>query len=230
MWFVQVKQELNQKPIHARSPRGDGAAVVQNPPSLTILLILAITAGCNVPPPGGIPKEPLPFGGTVDEITLQQEQNAELAKMIVYAHEFEINLQEDASHRAAAEKSASTFDYHSAIRPRGIRLTPSGEDHVKKIAEVLRNHDQNGALTYAVIERSESSKRWDTQHRYPVHQNNELDALRREVVVRALESMGVVDADQLVIVAPAYPTGLSATEAIDAYWQSTNSFGRDVRR
>ncbi|WP_146519209.1 hypothetical protein [Stieleria varia] len=191
--------------------------------SIALILSIAtlISIGCSVPMPGGGVMVPEVLGSKVDEIHRQQEQNAELAKLIIYAHEFEMNLQEDPARRAASEKSDSTFSYYGEVRPRGLRLTPAGEDHVKKIAEVLRNGQQNGALTHAVIERSQTSKRWDTEHQYPVHRNSELDAMRRAVVVRALESLGVIDADELVIVAPAFPTGLDAPEAAAAYRNAT---------
>jgi hypothetical protein len=98
---------------------------------------------------------------------------------------------------------------------------------VKEIAEFLLNSQQYDSHIYVVVERSETSKRWATKHHYPVHRNAELDALRRLVVVTALESLGVVNAEELVVIAPAYPTGMNAVEASSAYQNSQRIQGRN---
>jgi hypothetical protein len=155
--------------------------------------------------------QPQTLGASVDEANRQQEENAELAKMIIYSHEFESNLN-DESQATGDESEQENFRYVPAQRPRGFRLTPDGQDHVRQIAKVLI--DQGDAFrTPVIVERSRTSKHWDTKHHYPVHFNDELDAMRREVVVAALFNLGVADAEELVIVAPAFPTGLSAAEA-----------------
>jgi hypothetical protein len=191
-------------------------------------LIASLGSGCGTPFPGGSVIEPSIVGSRVDEINQLQEENAELAKLIIYCHEFEINLQESLLDKAPEKQSASTFRFNPPTRPRGIRLTPAGEDHVKEIAEFLLNSQHYDTHIFAVVERSETSKRWATTHHYPVHRNAELDALRRLVVVTALESMGVVNAEEVVVIAPAFPTGMSATEASSAYQNSQRTQGRNL--
>jgi hypothetical protein len=93
------------------------------------------------------------------------------------------------------------------------RLNTGGEDHVKQIAARLLG----GQDAQVVVERSMSSPRADTEHHYPVHPNPELDMRRRDLVVRALRAMGVVDADERVVVAPAFAQGITGNEAEAAY-------------
>ena len=51
-----------------------------------IALIAAFCSGCGVPFPGGSVIEPAILGSTVDEINQLQEENAELAKLIIYCN------------------------------------------------------------------------------------------------------------------------------------------------
>ena len=148
-----------------------------------------------------------------------QEENAELAKLIVYAHEFEINLQP----QRLVDKSRDTFGYSPEVRPHGLRLTVAGEDHVRQIAKILLGHEYFDTHPNVVVEQSETSKLWATKHQYPVHRNPELDQVRRADVVAALTSLGVQDAEQFVVIASAFPTGLSAVEAAQAYEQTLDS-------
>lgn len=190
----------------------------------------ACAGGCRGHLPGGNVIEPQVLGTQTDHINRLQEENAELAKLIIYSHEFEINLQEDGSARAADEKSNSTFDYHAPIRPQGFRLTEAGLDHVRQIADVLRSFEFSDHPPSVVVERSETSKRWDTEHHYPVYQNEELDEARRMVVVGVLETLGVPDANEIVVIAPAFPMGLNAREASAAYQRAMwrNDSGRQA--
>ena len=80
-----------------------------------------------------------------------------------------------------------------------------------------------------IVERSRTSKRWETIHEYPVHFNDELDKLRREMVVEVLRAFGIVNADDLVVVAPAYPTGLNAREAGAAYFNALGNWNQGNR-
>jgi len=93
------------------------------------------------------------------------------------------------------------------------RLNTGGEDHVKQIAARLLG-GQDAAV---VVERSMSSPRPDTEFQYPVHPNPELDMRRRDIVVRSLLAMGVNDADERVVVAPAFAQGMTGNEAEAAY-------------
>jgi hypothetical protein len=49
--------------------------------------------------------------------------------------------------------------------------------------------------------------------------NPELDMRRREVVVRALDKMGIPDADTRVVIAPAFAEPLTSSEAQAAFFQ-----------
>lgn len=103
-------------------------------------------------------------------------------------------------------------------------LNLGGEDHVKQIAARL----QAGQDALVVVERSMTSPLADTQHHYPVHPNPELDLRRREIVVRCLAAMGTADADQRVVVAPAFAPGITGNEAEAAYRQGLGGAGFDV--
>jgi hypothetical protein len=122
------------------------------------------------------------------------------------------------------ERNAEASDfvvYMHEFKLNEIRLNRAGEDHIKQIAErLLAGQDYP-----VVVERSMSKAREDTEYQYPVHPNPELDMLRREVVVRALIALGVHDADQRVVVAPAFATGYKATEAAGAYMRGIQGFG-----
>lgn len=105
--------------------------------------------------------------------------------------------------------------YQHEFEKNAVRLNTDGEDHVKQLAARLLA----GQDTLVVVERSRMTARPDTEYRYPIHTNPELDNQRRELLVLALSSMGVADAEERVIVAPAYATGFEATEAAQAYQQ-----------
>jgi hypothetical protein len=178
---------------------------------------------------------PQALGTWVDQINCQQEENAEHAKMIVYMHEFESNVHDTLDVSPSDAKQQEHFRFTPTQRQRGYRLTPDGQDHVRRIAVTLLTR-ADATPSPVIVERSRSTKKWETQHQYPVHFNDELDVLRRDVVVAALESFGVANASELVIVAPAYPTGLGAVEAAAAYRNSVeqsalqgNSFGNGRR-
>lgn len=105
------------------------------------------------------------------------------------------------------------------------RLNTDGEDHVRQIAARLLA----GLDAPVVIERSMTAVREETEFKYPIHPNSELDLQRREVLVLSLTAMGISDADQRVVVAPAYVPGMKATEAAAAYQrgfgQQNNGWG-----
>jgi hypothetical protein len=155
------------------------------------------------------PTEPRPLGSIVDQMNELQEHNAERAKLVIYNHEFELNKPEW-EHRLNRPYDGP---------PRGFRLTPSGQDHVRQIASILAETGED----MVVIERNQTSLREATEYKYSVHYGDKLDLERREIVVQALESLGVPDAKNRVIVAPAFSEGLESAEAASAYAQS---FGR----
>lgn len=175
-----------------------------------VVLDLMMLAGCRALPPGGSPIVPVPLGSVVDEANRMQEENAEPAKFIVYCHEFELNKPFELPNDIA---DSPEFQRVPQSILRGFRLNPFGQDHVKMIAYEL----SQGSYPQVVVERSRTSKQWLTRHRYPVHWNAELDEHRRQIVIAALESFGVQDPAKMVVVAPAYPFGLDAEEAAQAY-------------
>jgi hypothetical protein len=98
-------------------------------------------------------------------------------------------------------------------------LNMAGEDHVKQVAARL----VSGQDAKVVVERSMTSARDDTEFQYPVHPNPELDMRRRDVVVRSLAALGVSDADERVMVAPAFAQGITGNEAEAAYARGLSS-------
>lgn len=108
---------------------------------------------------------------------------------------------------------ASKFVVYGHEFQRGVaRLNTGGEDHVKQIAARL----QEGVPFPVVIERSMNSPA-PSEYQYPVHPNPALDNERRAVVIAALRLMGVEDAEQRVVVAPAFTESATEQEAEAAY-------------
>jgi hypothetical protein len=197
--------------------------------TVSMMVATAALVGCHAQPPGGSPIETIMLGSTLDEINRQQEENAEAAKFVIYMHEFEINI--PLTHPNGTESQVEDFEFIAPERVRGFRLTPYGEDHVARIAYELVMEQQSGANHWpmwdVVIERSETSRVWDTRHHYPVHFNPELDEARRQTVVAALTAFGVQNADELVVVAPAFSEGMEAGEAAAAYGSSRFGFNNN---
>lgn len=159
---------------------------------LCSLSALLAAAGCSTPALFYQPPPPPAMLGTqVDQINLMQEENAEASKFVIYQHEFQLNK----------TREDGTVE--------GTRLNEYGQDHLRRIAENMRN----GAPYPIVVERSETSAKAGTKYNYPVHYNADLDLKRREVVVRALTRMGIADADTRVVVAPAFAQPLTGNEA-----------------
>lgn len=193
--------------------------------------IALVSVGCRLQPPGGAPLQPGPLGSVVDEANRTQEENAEVAKFIIYMHEFEPNIPNQAKLFREESAIAGEFEFQTQDRIQGFRLNPAGQDHVRQIARsLIATQTQNLEPDYVpyrlvVVERSDTSKRWQTVHRNPVHFNDKVDAARRQVVVNALTMLGVSNADQAVVVAPAFPEGLNANEASQAYRRGFNYGG-----
>ncbi len=117
------------------------------------------------------------------------------------------------------ERNAEASDfvvYEHEFKPDTEWLNLGGEDHVKQLAARLLA----GQETPVIVERSMSSPAPGTRFQYPVNPNPELDARRREIVVRSLAAMGIHDADQRVVVAPALVPGLTGNEAESTYYQA----------
>jgi hypothetical protein len=98
------------------------------------------------------------------------------------------------------------------------RLNKGGEEHVKQIAARVAD------LPFPIIiEQSSMSPPADDPEGIPVHGNDELDARRRLVIVSALSSYGLSDAEKRVVIAPALTPGFDGFEAERAY---QNGFSR----
>ena len=181
------------------------------------LILLVLLGGCQVQPPGGSPISPQTLGTAVDQINLAQENNAEAAKLIVYTHEFEINLQDSPDNENA--RPGRPFEFKNPSRIHGLGLNPDGLEHVQQVASFLLQQPPESRPA-VIVERSRTSKLWETEHRYPVHFNAELDELRRQLIVNLLFSSGIDNANDVVVVAPAFSTGLTGEEAASAYRNS----------
>ncbi|EDL57240.1 hypothetical protein PM8797T_01299 [Gimesia maris DSM 8797] len=92
------------------------------------------------------------------------------------------------------------------------KLNAAGEDHIKQIAVRM------GSTPFpVVVEPSSMSVSASSEYKYPIHGNDDLDMHRRNVIVKMLQSMNVQDADERVVVAPAFTPGFEGFEAYRAY-------------
>jgi hypothetical protein len=122
------------------------------------------------------------------------------------------------------EAGAETSDfvvYQHEFLANAQFLNTDGEDHVKQIAARLAD----GQDVIVTVERSKTTPRRETEYSYPVHVNSKLDMRRREIIVRSLEAMGVADAEERVVVAPAAATGMRSAEAEAAFHQTSTAYG-----
>jgi hypothetical protein len=124
--------------------------------------------------------------------------------------------------RQEAGASASDFViYQHEFELNGTRLNTAGEDHLRSIAARLHC----GAPVPVIIERCSNHVRPNTEFKYPVHPDLDLDKRRREMVVATLIAMGIPNADQNTVVAPALAEGFTAEEASQAYNQGLMNSG-----
>jgi len=93
-----------------------------------------------------------------------------------------------------------------------VVLNSAGKDHVKQIA--VRAAETPFPI---IIERASMSVDRYSKYKYPVHGDEALDGQRRQLVVNALLTMGVQDADDRVVVSPALTPGFTQFEAERAY-------------
>lgn len=194
--------------------------------AVAVLPLMTMAVGCqNLQRPVGVPVQANVVGGVVDQVNRVQEDNAEAAKFIVYAHEFEINQATDPDEFNQKRGIAGEFSYQNENRVRGFRLSPSGQDHLNQIAFYLQNYSGVSQPPSVIVERSETSRQWESNHRYPVRRNDLLDEARRRLVVNALYQLGIPNAEQIVVVAPAFPEGLNSQEAAQAWNRSFGGFG-----
>jgi hypothetical protein len=126
--------------------------------------------------------------------------------------------------RQEANAEASDFVVHQhEFEIDGTRLNTAGEDHLRAVAARLRCH----ADMPVMVERSRNKIRPETEFKFPIHPDPELDMKRRDMIVRLLVAMGVSDAEQRVIVSPALTPGQNATEAARNYYQGLSNNGNN---
>lgn len=101
------------------------------------------------------------------------------------------------------------------------RLNPAGQSHVRQIA--ARMDETSFPI---IVELSSMSRDENDQYGYPVHNNHELDARRREYIVSTLTALGAHNVDDRVIVGPTLTPGYEQFEAESAYRRGIGSFGR----
>jgi hypothetical protein len=100
-------------------------------------------------------------------------------------------------------------------------LNHAGMDHVKQIAV------RAPMVPFPIlIEQSSMTARPGTEYQFPVHNNEDLDMLRRELVVQALLEFGVLDAESRVVVSPALTPGFESFEGERAYNIEFGLYGR----
>ncbi len=138
-----------------------------------------------------------------------------------------LGVQSDAIwRRQEAGASASDFvipQSEFATDSDTIQLNAAGQDHLKAIAARLHC----GAPLPVIVERSSTSVNPESRYDYPVNPSPELDMKRREYIVKSLVALGIANADQCVVVAPALAPGEPATEAARNYERGLNSYGRN---
>jgi hypothetical protein len=95
---------------------------------------------------------------------------------------------------------------------RSTELNVAGQDHVKQIAVAI----QHGVEFPVVVERSMDDNSAG-KFQYPVQPSPELDNSRRDLIVAALEHLGVDDAENRVVIAPSFAQSATGIEAETAY-------------
>lgn len=112
-----------------------------------------------------------------------------------------------------ANAEASDFVIHEhEFEGNSVHLNPLGENHLKQIAARLGN-----VPFYVLVEPSSMSAKEDTKYKFPIHGNEDLDRRRRQVVVAALEQMGIAGANDRVITSPPLTPGFQQFEGERAY-------------
>jgi hypothetical protein len=116
-------------------------------------------------------------------------------------------------HQEAGGEATDMTVYQHEFELDGARMNPAGQDHLRAIAARLHC----GVTLPVTVERSATSIDPQSEYKYPVNPNSELDLRRREMVVQMLGHMGISNADNCVVVAPAIAEGATAIEASGAY-------------
>lgn len=116
------------------------------------------------------------------------------------------------SQEANAEASKYVF-YEHEFKLNSPQLNDGGENHLMMVAARL----QRGQEAPVIVEKCSMGIDPDSEYKYPVNPDPELDVRRRQVIVMALTRLGIKDADGRVVIAPALAGGSKATEDEQAY-------------
>ncbi len=164
-----------------------------------VILIAGLSSGCRHYYQARALYQPppavAPLGAVSQPIWQSQEARAEASDFVVYQH---------------------AWGYQSD------QLNSCGMNHITQIAARLQSCPD---LPVIVEPTNMADRPETTDFDYPVHPDPELDLRRREVVVLALEHMGVPHADKRVIVAPAFAWAANAQTATQAYNQGISNYG-----
>lgn len=164
-----------------------------------LLLCAALSTGCRHYYQARALYQPppavAPLGTVSQPIWQSQEARAEASDFVVYQH---------------------SWGYQST------QLNSCGMNHLTQIAARLQYCPD---LPVIVEPTNMADRPETTEFDYPVHPDPELDLRRREVVVLALEHMGVPNAEKRVVVAPALAWPANAVEATQAYNQGLSGAG-----
>lgn len=122
-------------------------------------------------------------------------------------------ISDDVWRKQEANAEASDFVvYEHEWVGNNAELNHAGKDHVKQIAA------RAGKVPFPIlIQPSSMSIKPGTKYGYPVHNDEQLDLRRREYIVETLTRMGVADASERVVIAPALTPGFQDFEAERAY-------------
>jgi hypothetical protein len=112
-------------------------------------------------------------------------------------------------------EAADFIFYDHEFRGNTAELAPGAKKHLEQVALRLEH-----VPFPVVIEQS------------PHNKQPEVDQARRRTIVEQLARIGVVNAEERVVVAEAFPEGLTAQEAEDSYYGGilTNGFGGGAGR
>ena len=124
------------------------------------------------------------------------------------------------SQEARAEASDFVI-YQHEFGYQNAELNKCGMNHITQIAARLKYCPH----LPVIVEPSNMTVRENTDFQYPVHPNPELDLRRREVVVIALQELGIPNAEKRVLVAPALAAEANAIESQRAYNQGLSGAG-----
>lgn len=141
------------------------------------------------PPYGPAHDRPFPVGQVTDSFWETQQTNAEAADFIFYDHEF--------------RRTTSGPD-----RVETAQLAPLAKKKLEQVAVRLEH------VPFPVIIES-FPRNHDAAQNY---QKGLVEEARRKTIVEHLNQMGIQNADERVVIANAFPEGITGIEGERAYW------------